>query len=293
MLHWQMSSTGFDASAEERCMPSRWGFNLKGDSRIQRYLHLCDVQYKQANRSYSVEYVSYSEDERQGLNIMRSIQPHEDRNAILVFVHGGYWIEGDRHMYNFIANGLHSHGISVVSLGYRLAGKAEDLACCIDDVVAGIQKVQKTFPTSRIYLAGHSAGAHLILNALRKLTTLEGICIVFCVSGIYSLQNIVNTSVGIKLQLDEDQARRFSVPPLDSCYTKANIHIIVGQFDAPEFHKQAQDLASSLQVRRCLPIPVQILPNEDHFSLIENLYFGDSALAQYIAQCDSQWRAAT
>lgn len=83
------------------------------------------------------------------------------------------------------------------------------------------------------------------------------------------------------------------MPPLDSCYTKANIHIIVGQFDAPEFHKQAQDLASSLQVRRCLPIPVQILPNEDHFSLIENLYFGDSALAQYIAQCDSQWRAAT
>ncbi|OQR68883.1 putative arylformamidase-like [Tropilaelaps mercedesae] len=272
----------FDEAIEREYMPSKYGFNLQGKSRMQRYFHLCYVQNERT--TLSVKHISYGPDERQGLNVMYDSQ-YNSEATVLVFVHGGYWIEGDRHMHNFIANGLHIHNVNVVSMGYRLAGKGADLQRCIDDVILGIQKVQEIFPTTKIHLAGHSAGTHLILCALTKLRTLEKIGKVFCVSGIYSLEKIANTSIGVQLQLNKDQAQMFSVSPQAICYSHVQIKVIVGQYDPPAFQQQAQEFAQQLRIEGYLNEHVHVLPNEDHFSLIENLFFEDSALTQFFAKC--------
>ncbi|OQR69720.1 putative arylformamidase-like [Tropilaelaps mercedesae] len=175
-----------------------------------RCLHLYHIQNECMKLPEPMEHISYGPDERQGLNIMRCAQRGRD-DTILVFIHGGAWMQGDRHMHNFVANGMHPHNISVITLGYRLAYKGSGLDHCVDDVIQGIQTVQKSFPKSNLLLAGHSAGGHLVMTALPRLPTMQGIRKVFCISGIYSLQEIVNTSVGVHVNFSRDQVHYIEI----------------------------------------------------------------------------------
>lgn len=88
------------------------------------------------------------------LYIKFGIDAREDVIIIL------FAVVGDRHMHNFVARGMHLHNISVITLGYRLATKGSGLDNCVDDVVLGIEKIQETFPTSNIFLAGTNASKY-------------------------------------------------------------------------------------------------------------------------------------
>lgn len=76
---------------------------------------------------------------------------------------------GDRHMHNFVSEGFCQHDISVITLGYRLAYSGSGLDHCVEDVVTGLQQVQKSFPASDLLLAGEQQEAklHKILYILK------------------------------------------------------------------------------------------------------------------------------
>lgn len=46
------------------------------------------------NQAEPVKEIFYGPDERQGLNVMRCPNPKRGNDTILVFIHGGAWIEG-------------------------------------------------------------------------------------------------------------------------------------------------------------------------------------------------------
>lgn len=87
-------------------------------------------------------------------------------NPVVIFVHGGYWDEGDKKSYSFLGRNLAKEGIVTVIPNYTLSPNgnyetmAKEVAAAIQWTVDSISK-HKGDPT-QVYLMGHSAGGHLI-----------------------------------------------------------------------------------------------------------------------------------
>jgi acetyl esterase/lipase len=84
---------------------------------------------------------------------------------VLVFIHGGNWVSGNKNTYRFFGKGMAHKGIVTVIINYRLSALTnyEGMA---HDVAMAIQRVKQSCAqyggdSSRIYVSGHSAGGHL------------------------------------------------------------------------------------------------------------------------------------
>lgn len=85
---------------------------------------------------------------------------------VIVFVHGGGWINGDKCEVFALPAYAERHGCLLVSVNYRLLPQAADAGDCARDVAAAVAWVQANAgrfggDPRRIFLVGHSAGAHL------------------------------------------------------------------------------------------------------------------------------------
>ena len=128
--------------------------------------------------------------------------PRDKKNfPVLVFVHGGSWRTGDRSQYKALGERLARAGIGVAIPSYRLMpqnphpAQIEDVAAAFAWVVRNIS--QHGGDTSRIYLSGHSAGAHLAaLLALDEKylakfdLARKAIRSVIAMSGIYNVDEL-------------------------------------------------------------------------------------------------------
>jgi acetyl esterase/lipase len=89
---------------------------------------------------------------------------------LVVVVHGGGWVIGDKSELNFLADGLKARGFAVANINYRLApGSADNFAMQLDDIGSAIDSVlssasRHTFNNQKVYLVGHSSGAHIALG---------------------------------------------------------------------------------------------------------------------------------
>lgn len=127
---------------------------------------------------------------------------------LLVFIHGGFWILSDDE-YKIgpsLADELASRGVAVALVRYRLGPKhrhpaqAQDVAAAVSHLIDNAARYG--FDPRQIYLAGHSAGAHLAalialdesyLNAYRKSS--KNLAGVVGISGIYNLSDRSEFSV--------------------------------------------------------------------------------------------------
>ena len=120
---------------------------------------------------------------------------------VLFFVHGGAWKSGDRKQYPFFGNRFAKAGYTVVVPSYRLSPKHKYPAH-IEDVADAFAWTVKNIAAqggdpSRIIIAGHSAGGHLValLAANPELLARRGLSAknirgVLALSGVYDLTTI-------------------------------------------------------------------------------------------------------
>lgn len=123
-----------------------------------------------AARSAPTE-VAYGSDPRQRFDVY--LPERADQAPIIVMVHGGAWVIGNKSLPRVVDNKLARwlpRGAIVVSVGYRLVplAGARDVTALdqADDIARAIAKVQALAPRwggdpQRLVLMGHSAGAHL------------------------------------------------------------------------------------------------------------------------------------
>jgi len=116
--------------------------------------------------------VAYGSDARQRFDVY--LPERADRAPIIVMVHGGAWVIGNKSLPQVVDNKLARwlpRGAIVVSVGYRLVplAGARDVTPLdqADDIARAIAKVQALAPgwggdPQRLVLMGHSAGAHLV-----------------------------------------------------------------------------------------------------------------------------------
>ena len=122
---------------------------------------------------------------------------------LLVFVHGGGWSHGDKNfwfdLYGKIGRSFAGQGIGVAVINYRLAPKtkhpdqAHDVAHAIGWLHKNIAKYGGV--AEKLYLAGHSAGGHLVslVASDEHYLTAAGLTRsvikgVISISGVYDVQ---------------------------------------------------------------------------------------------------------
>lgn len=84
---------------------------------------------------------------------------------VLVYIHGGGWRRGDKRMVHDLPAYAQRHGLLLVSVNYRMVPQV-DAGGCAEDVAAALAWVRANISRyggdpGRIFVSGHSAGAHL------------------------------------------------------------------------------------------------------------------------------------
>lgn len=191
-------------------------------------------------------------------NTHRMLLARTDKpRANLVWIHGGYWQDGNANDSMHHAQQCLDAGINYTSVDYSLAPEAS-IDLMIEECIASVQALATLAPAPMI-IAGHSAGAHLAAAVAAARPNLVHSLMLF--SGIYDLRPIVHTGVNDALHLTEDDAWRLSpvrrpFPPTLGAF------VLYGEQESEQFALQSKAMAHRLWTE------AQAVPGADHFEVV-------------------------
>ncbi len=229
--------------------------------------------------------VPYGPHGRQRLDLFPPVDPGPEPAPLVVFFHGGYWRTLSKDYFSHLAHPFVEAGIAFAAVGYGLCPKA-----AFDDVVEDaraavlwlhVNAAAHGIAPGRLFVAGHSAGAHLAAMVLSTdwaarggpPQPLAGGC---AISGAYDLEPVRLTSVNADIRLDPERAERYSpvrripkrLPPLI---------LALGELECAEFHRQQDDYVEALREAGHDVVAFD-LPGRHHFDVIDALGEADSPL---------------
>jgi len=206
--------------------------------------------------------------------------------ALLVFIHGGYWRSLDKSDFSYLAPAFNRRGVTLALPNYALcpAVGIEDIVKQNLLAIAWLWHHGARYGVNpgRLYVAGHSAGGHLtaMMLAARWNTYMPELPYNLvkgglAISGIYDLEPLVHAPfVNKDLKLDSAQARRLSpvaIPPA----TTAPLYTAVGGDESDEFKRQNALIARTWRYAFAGDIP---MPGRNHLTVVEDLADPNSAL---------------
>jgi arylformamidase len=206
--------------------------------------------------------------------------------ALLVFIHGGYWRSRDKSDFSYLAPAFVSHGVTLAVPNYGLCPKIgiEDIVKQNLLAIAWLWHYGARYGVNpgRLYVAGHSAGGHLaaMMLAARWNTYMPELPYNLvkgglAISGIYDLEPLLHAPfVNQDLKLDRALARKLSpvnIPPA----TTAPLYTAVGGEESDEFKRQNALIARTWRYAFAGDIT---MPGCNHLTVLEQLARTDSAL---------------
>ena len=214
----------------------------------------------------------------EGLDVFATDRPNA---PIHVFLHGGAWLGGLAKNSAFPAELFVRAGAHFVVPDFiNVQESGGDLMPMADQVrraVAWVYRNAANFggDPARLYLSGHSSGAHLAGVALvtdwRKEFNLPSDLVKggLCCSGMFDLKPVRLSSRSRYVKFTDDTEQALSAQRhLD----QLNCPLIVahGTFETPEFQRQSRDFNAAVKTAGK---PVQLLVGEgyNHFEFIETL----------------------
>ncbi|XP_076749599.1 kynurenine formamidase [Xylocopa sonorina] len=276
-----------NSSAEKEALyhPSKWNKRFDRATLLSHYTDSVIEITQNARKTLKCELdVPYGTTERTKYDVYGVDLPKD--SPILVFIHGGYWQEGSKDLATFAVPVFVRKGIKVVTIGYDLCPnvKLEDIVSQIKSAIEHILKDSFGNECRNIWVAGHSAGAHLAASLLYDelwldkmmkqgyLNLLKGIVLI---SGVYSLESLVHTSINTGLKLTKQEIDTYSFNTLDiknnAPIQGLKVIVTVGECDSPWFIDQSRKCAQKL-VSLVDNIHYVLLRNNiDHFDIVEKL----------------------
>ena len=105
--------------------------------------------------------ISYGAFTRLKLDYYSPIKPRPDGKTV-VFLYGGSWDSGQKSDYLFVGQALASHGIATIIPDYRLFPEVR-FPAFIEDCALATRWAADHAGVDKLFLMGHSAGAHIAL----------------------------------------------------------------------------------------------------------------------------------
>jgi len=226
--------------------------------------------------------VPYGAGERQRYDLFET---GEAAAPLLVYLHGGYWQEGDRTLYAHLADAFNARGVRVAIPSYSLCPAVE-----VAEIVAEIQRFLGVLwreTSARPLLVGHSAGGHLTAAMLATDWTAvpevpgDLIAAGVPISGVFDLEPLVTTSINRALRLDRERARRVSPLRWPRPAGARTVLAVVGAEESAEFRRQSRELCRQWAApgweTECLEVA-----GANHFTVIDELARAGSALQERV-----------
>jgi arylformamidase len=215
----------------------------------------------------------------------------EEPSALLVFIHGGYWRSLDKSDFSWIAPAWSRRGVSVALLNYGLAPQTpmEDMVRQVLNALAWLYRKASRYGIDgeRIFVCGHSAGAHLAAMSMAALFPVLGEDLpaklvkgVLAISGLYDLEPLRQAPfINVDLKLDRAKARTLS--PLQYPATPgAKLVTCVGAAESGEFRRQTRLIGEHWASNLLREVP---MPDRNHFDIVDDLADESSALFEAAA----------
>jgi len=200
---------------------------------------------------------------------------------INVFVHGGAWRVGTAAAYAFPAELFVNAGAHFVVLDFAsVTDLGGDLSTMADQVRRGIAWVHRNAKSfggdpDRLYLSGHSSGAHLAGVALvtdwkkdfgLPADTVKG---GLCCSGMFDMKPVRLSARSRYVKFTDAMEDAMSAQRhLDRLV--APVVLAHGTLETPEFQRQSRDFAAALKAAG-KPVQLLVAPGYNHFEILETL----------------------
>ncbi|XP_013783491.1 kynurenine formamidase-like [Limulus polyphemus] len=235
--------------------------------------------------------ISYGLNQREKLDIFGADKVPADA-PILVIIHGGGWIMGRREDTSFVVPPFIDAGMLCIVPGYSLAPKAtlDDIVADVCRAIAHVIDMAKSRGSRGIYVAGHSAGAHLAaMAASSPLMTnpdlakwIKGFVLV---SGVFDMHPIMKTTWAELGNFTEDAVQRnspmFLVEEVSRHLQHCRFLVAVSQYDSPEFHRQSKEYHEQLLSVNLSSKYVEI-PDSDHLTICLDLCIPEFTMTKEI-----------
>lgn len=270
---------------EARYTPSRWSKRFGAEEILLHYYKFAAAVTKKARSTVNCELdIPYGNSDFAKYDVYGTNLPKDA--PIFVYIHGGYWMEGSRDVATFAVPVFVARGIKVITVGYDLYPRVR-LGDIISDIKMAIEEILKLAlndGSSCVWVAGHSAGAHLAtsllfdeswLDRMTKqgyMNLLKGVVLI---GGIYGLNPLLNTTVNNTLNLTKNEIAAYSFTSLDTSKNKSinglKVIVTVGECDSPQFIDESRKCAQKLIT---MVDDVQYLllrEHTDHFDIVEKL----------------------
>jgi len=227
---------------------------------------------------------AYGESDIEGLDVFAT----RAANAVIaVYLHGGAWRQRFAKDYAFAAELFVAAGAHYVVLDFPGIEEAGgDLTVLADHVRRGLAWVGRNgaFGGSpeRLYVIGHSSGAHLagvlLTTDWRKFDLDPGfIAGGICCSGMYDLEPVRRSKRSAYVNFTDAVVQELS-PQRHLDRLAAPVTVLYGTAETPEFQRQSRDFAAAIgDAGR----PVELVVGEgcNHFEINESLGNPDGVFA--------------
>jgi arylformamidase len=214
-------------------------------------------------------------------------RPREPDAPIHVFFHGGAWRALSKRESAFAAETFVSAGAHFIAVDFALLPNVTlaEMVAQARRAVAGIHRRAGEFggDRERLYVSGHSSGAHLAACVLTTDWRAFGfpdriIKGGLCVSGLYDLLPVRLSARNSYVRLDQDGERALS--PLRSLqHLECPVVVAMAEHDSDEFRRQARDFSAAISARS---MSVRLVDGRgfNHFEIIETLSRRDGMLGR-------------
>jgi acetyl esterase/lipase len=232
--------------------------------------------------------IAFGVDPKQRLDVYLPATPVKNA-PVLLFLHGGGFMEGDRAHYGFVATPYAKHGIITVVSGYRLATPGVHYPAQSDDTKAAITWIHKNIATfggdpRTLFLSGHSVGATLIADVSFNRDWMKAAGLapdaikgIAAVSGDYDLSAGENAAYAPTAELEAQAS------PLRHIVEPAAVALVAYGTQEGKMRLSAEALAEQLQVKG-VKTRLLVLEGEDHKDTALSFGTDGSTLANAVLQ---------
>ena len=237
--------------------------------------------------------VPYGPRPLQKLDIYKPKDADNAPKPAIVFIHGGFWQEGDKSVSGFAASRFAALGWASVSLVYSLTPDVSltELTAEIHD---GLQYITANaaalgIDADKIILAGHSAGGHLAASVICDVLgrgvhrLIRGAVLI---SGVFELAPIARSYVNDLTRMTDAETNTLS-PLRHRVKAQVPVHILIGSDEPEAFQVQSAVLHDSW-ASDVPQLTFHMAAGRDHFDVLEELCAPTSVTVRSILQMIGQ-----